>query len=206
MANPILREHIDTVTGVTTRALGGLHFIRGNNLPYFSLTYESIQPGRREADSCGAEHGDVVGKWPELRLLADIHLADINGVPLHAVENGWWFLATAPRIQDDGLAGSAKWCPSDKKTERHYLEIFGEHCRVTLLKAYEVKARLLEVADKDGLAVAKLIFKAWVEEQKPRWKLEASHAIKFLDLKVFGDAWKGSDDYTADLCRARPKP
>src|SRR3990167_8710708 len=67
---------------------GGLHWIRGNKKPYFSLTCSYPDGG-------GATHDLILKHFPQFADLAALHLADIDGVPHHALANGFYLLAGA---------------------------------------------------------------------------------------------------------------
>ena len=62
------------------------------NHEYFSITYEQItMRGRLEA--CGAGH-DTIRKYfgNQFDDVIPLHLADSDGVPMHALENGFYYL------------------------------------------------------------------------------------------------------------------
>ena len=61
------------------------------NHEYFSITYEAIWRGRVE--SFGAGH-DTIRKYFGNRFddVIPLHLADSDGVPMHALENGFYYL------------------------------------------------------------------------------------------------------------------
>lgn len=99
------------------RAVAQLHH-GGNAHPYFSLTGEeytnrAVWSRGHEPRACGQMHDVLVDAIPELALIAALHLSDDHGVPMHAVENGWyWYeqgeLATCAkhlRVSLDDLPG-----------------------------------------------------------------------------------------------------
>jgi hypothetical protein len=45
----------------------------------------------RKADAIGTMHDEIRVFAPELQPFIDVHLADLDGVPMHAVSNGWYF-------------------------------------------------------------------------------------------------------------------
>lgn len=53
----------------------------GEPKSHFSLTSDN-----------GADHGRILANFPELESFAKLHLADINGIPLHAESNSRYFL------------------------------------------------------------------------------------------------------------------
>jgi len=75
------------------------------NHTYFSITgsigekirgrysdYIEDQKGSKyELIMCGAIHEEIAKKAPSLQPFIDLHLSDINGVPMYAVENGWFY-------------------------------------------------------------------------------------------------------------------
>jgi hypothetical protein len=49
----------------------------------------------REAVYAGADHATILRAAPELAPIVAAHLADPDGVPMHAVANGWYFYSGA---------------------------------------------------------------------------------------------------------------
>ena len=77
-----------------------LHKI-GDQKPYFSLTGRIVINGR--TDISGAIHEEILKYFPQLEDFASIHLSDIDGKPLHSLENGKYW------------AGFTKWNESNNK-------------------------------------------------------------------------------------------
>lgn len=75
---------------------GGLHSLAGNDLPYFSCTYTEYD---RYKDVAGGHSDEILRQAPHLKPLMLMHLSDINGVPEHAVENSWYWLAGASTVE-----------------------------------------------------------------------------------------------------------
>jgi hypothetical protein len=74
----------------------------------FSITAELYEPhGNRsgksrfdkglDADSGGCLHDEIRLFAPELVPLINVHLADLDGTPMHAVANGWYFYSGEAR-------------------------------------------------------------------------------------------------------------
>jgi hypothetical protein len=82
----------------------------GNKKPYFSITGEVERRAgnnRWVFESGGAIHDQIAKQMPELKSLLLVHLADDNGVPMHAYENaGYW--AGQTKYQQLDLAALAK--------------------------------------------------------------------------------------------------
>lgn len=93
---------------------GGLHYIKGNHAPYFTLTYD-LYDKRGEMIAGGAGHDEILKYYPEFQDIADLHLSDIDGIPMHAVENGWYWY------------GGTKWQERDNKILAHHLRITQEN-------------------------------------------------------------------------------
>lgn len=214
--DPILRtkHYTDNGTRYRITVTGGLHYIQGNNLPYFSLTSSidrDARNGRWVDDSGGANHDEILRHFPELADLAALHLSDIDGVPSSAEANGWYWLAGScgglgeryhggtGKIQhwnDDGSFNGYR-----ESTQDECLKIFAKYVRVDLSVARAVRqmvlsaltARLAQGTDDDrqGFYAARESWREWCEEQKPRWKVEAQECIARHGLIVYGDAWEG---------------
>ena len=94
----------------------------GNSNAYFSVTGEHhyrAKNNRWVLIACGAIHDEIAKQMPELKPLLLVHLADQNGVPMHAYENaGYW-------------AGQTKY-------QKLNLETLADHLRVTPQQAFEM--------------------------------------------------------------------
>ena len=205
MKEPKLAQRVITEYGQNLQLLvfGGLHNIKGNHAPYFSLTGETWRANAdgsrdaqaRDCESCGCLHETILKAFPKFADLAALHLSDIDGVPMHAESNGWYNLAGA--LSD--------------------LQFFADHVRVPLdvaLGVLQVVTRVwhetratFESDDDSGLACewskaswqgARAWFHAWIEKQKPRWKMEADACIARHGLVVFGDPWQADRKQQAE--------
>lgn len=134
---------------LTLRVFGGMHHIKSNHAPYFTLTMELHRPGASDVESCGCDHDTILKYYPQYADLASLHLSDIDGVPMHAESNGWYDLAgalpdqagekyTAANSQrhfPKAVIDPAKpWADTDYRppTPEECLQIFADHVRVDL--------------------------------------------------------------------------
>jgi hypothetical protein len=74
---------------LTFKVYGGLHYIRGNSAPYFSLTCWGRDHG---SEFGGASHETILEHCPQFADLAALHMSDHNGIPTYAAENGFYHL------------------------------------------------------------------------------------------------------------------
>ncbi len=60
----------------------------------FSITGSIWYKGDRRNDPsyCGCIHDEILKQRPDLQPLVELHLSDGDGVPMYAVENGWYHL------------------------------------------------------------------------------------------------------------------
>lgn len=66
----------------------------------FSITGEIYPKGLRgDRNSLGmGAIGDTIAKvFPELAIFNDLHLCDVNGAPMYAIENGFYFIQSEPQ-------------------------------------------------------------------------------------------------------------
>lgn len=182
----ILRQTVQKIEGrnVETTAYGGLHYIKGNSLPYFSLTFSQRVVGRRDTESGGCDPALVLGLWPELADLAVLHLSDLNGVPLHAEANSWYYLAGVLGGLGDSFHGGNGSCA---KTAEQCWTAWSDHLRVTSL--LRPPQALVGAAQAGQPAALFAWHKDFVQAQKPRWKAEADACIAKHSLEVSGDIW-----------------
>ena len=146
----------------------------GNQLPYFSITAEErTSTGKLTASGC--MHEEILAAHPEYADFVALHLSDINGIPMHAVENGWYWLVSS-------MGGLGEKYFHENQTEA--FDFFCNHCRITAIEADTIRAQMRELYElTDTPDTAKCVWVEICESMKPRWKEEADAAIKKYNLK-----------------------
>ena len=177
---------------------GGLHFIKGNSAPYFSLTCWS------EADWGGANHGKILELFPQLSDLASLHLSDMWGVPMYAEAKGFYWVEGAfgglgyPYHGGSGDSGKA---PAE------CLAAFNRHMRFSECQAAEAWRDLSTLRDhyqESGAGPREVRsrleerVRAMVGAQTTRWREEARACIAKHGLVIYGDPWHGKTYYDDD--------
>lgn len=181
------------------KAYGGLHHIKGNRKPYFSLTgatWEKDRNGNGWREACGGcIHETLLEHFPHLAPLAALHLSDIDGVPMHAAANGLYWLAG---MFPDGLGetyhggnGNRYGKPeTQEETIARCRKVAESHFRCAipqgLLDELATAGVFTGLREKRAAIVA-----AFCDAQKERWKQEADSCVAALGLVVYGDEWNG---------------
>lgn len=140
----------------TFTVVAGLHCIRGNKAPYFSVTGTIEHTDKRETDPfCvgGCMHETVLKHFPELAPVVALHLSDDKGEPMHARANGLYRL---------GLTEF----PSGKS-----IELAAKHFRCC-----EGTIKLLL----NGLSLGTDSYSEFIFNCRKRWAIEAEKAIETL--------------------------
>lgn len=127
---------------------------------YFSVTGE-LRDTRLRRDggivACGTLHDEILEHFPELAPLVALHLSTADGVPMHAVANGLYWL---------GL--------SDFPDARN-LDTFAEQWRCTPQEAASIAAYV--TSDPNPSEALHALIRA---EYGPRWKAEADAGLALL--------------------------
>lgn len=62
----------------------------------FAITADIYKKGKPKIDKYhimgGCCHDEILKVHPELKIFVDLHLCDYKGIPMHAIENGFYFL------------------------------------------------------------------------------------------------------------------
>lgn len=198
MRQPILAER--NLPSGRIAVEGGLHYIKGNKLPYFSLTATEYDKRGRDVAG-GAMHDRIVKLFPRFRDLADMHLSDIRGVPMHAVENGWYLARTGQHFGERWLPVNAGLSP-EKNAEQCQAGL-AKLLRITWDEAEPLMAlgglwrdamEANDASTPERVKDAKAAFVGLVKDMEPRWKAEAEGCIQKFGLVVYGDPWLDSKD------------
>ncbi len=140
-----------------------------NKKPHFSITGEiryQAKNNRWMDGNAGAIHDEILLHFPELQPLVDVHLANDEGVPMHAYANAAYW------------AGHTKWNPLDLPT-------LARHLRVTQQQAAEMVQYVNEFwGELDSTHTPEM---AWLDActhvgLQPYWKNQAEAALGMLNL------------------------
>jgi hypothetical protein len=183
----------DYPKGCVITVTAGLHHLRGNAKPYFSVTGEIASTSRRGIISAGALHREILKTWPSLAKVVALHLSDADGVPLHAEANGWYWLAGyyggADAEHHGGNVERQHWLADGtfdgyrRSTQRECLSVFAQHVRMNEDDVRQL-AETWRPIEGEQWRHARRHFAKWVEAQKPRWNSEAEAAIRYLDTRI----------------------
>ena len=164
----------------------GLQYLRGNKLPYFSVTVEGYyktangsRRTKRDFDFCGCSHDQVLATTPDLKPLVDLHLSDANGVPMHAEANGWYWLAGALGGLGEMYHGGQGLNGRAPEVCR---QVLGKHLRVAAAEVDTLCREYESLAAREGLKAARGVWARFIEDQRPRWRAEADAAIEAFGL------------------------
>lgn len=178
MPDPILAETTYTTAHgrlERLRVKGGLRDMAGNPAPYFTLTadIDEWDRGKWHEAGGGAAHSLILAQFPEFADLAALHLSDIEGVPMHALANGYYWY-------EGGSAPFGRWWPAELEygrpvTAGQQIDIIARHLRITPCESLDLFNRSLTRAQ----------FADYIEGCRPRWAREAAACIAHHKLEVF---------------------
>lgn len=147
----------------TLKVEGGLHYIRGNSAPHFSIT-ATVTDHQGQFESGGCQHELILQHFPQFADLVSLHLSNISGVPMHAAGNGWYHLAGAlpgnageryhagnserHMPKPEGAPRRGDWDNTDyrKPTPDECLSITAEYLRITNGEALLLRELAIEWA------------------------------------------------------------
>ena len=153
-----------TVAGQSYRRIEVHYGLRAleHHAPYFTAVANVWDTRYRagDPDSCGQNHEIISAAFPHLRDIIALHMSNIDGVPMHAIENGWYFFTNAAYVPPE-----QQWRSGIERAEAYLRAPAGYFD---------------DVRNKDE-------FVARIDELRPVWKAEADAAIKrhgLFDLKA----------------------
>lgn len=174
----------------------------GNPHPHFSVTGEIATPkekARGDAQCAGCIHDEILQKWPAIKPVVAMHLANADdGEPMHGESNGFYWLAGAlGGLGEQYHGGSGDF----GKSPDECLRIFADHIRVSLEEAQSIARSVQEVFNdavkmvatseevtdaakreqsKAGNKAAKADWHVIYSDMLPRFKQEAQDALAIL--------------------------
>lgn len=162
----------------------GLHHIRGNSMPHFSITADGYENGRESFGGCC--HDIIAERLPELRDVIALHLSDMDGAPMHAEANAWYWLAGVVDVGQQYHGGSG----SSAKSAAECLRIFADYVRIPEADAARLIDRFNKLAKVEGPKAARKAFGEWIDAQRPRREAEADALIRKYGFGIYGDMRK----------------
>lgn len=150
----------------------GLHKLAGNAEAYWSATCEiydahgtwngkARRDNGRDMDGGGAAHDEILRAFPKLAPIVAVHLSDPDGVPMHAVENGWYFYSGQASAYEREHYGAEYAARQGGEMER------------------AARALHLPVGDLPE-AMDREAFAAFAESLRPMWREQAEAAFAVL--------------------------
>tara|TARA_Y100000310_G_scaffold326752_1_gene392080 strand:- start:454 stop:1284 length:831 start_codon:yes stop_codon:yes gene_type:complete len=133
--------------------------------PHFSLTGDIINWRCSTPSTFGCIHPQIKKAFRgKFDLIEALHLSDEDGVPMHAVENAWYW------------AGGTEWNGDGKDNPPHVYHL-ANHLRIAWAEA----ERIVSVVGGRTLpSLAKSDLSAYIDALRPRWKAEAEEARAWL--------------------------
>lgn len=172
----------------------GLHHIKGNRQPHFSITATGYENGKDSFGGCC--HEIIAERFPELNDMISLHLSGMDGTPMHAEGNGFYWLAGMVGGMGQQYHGGNS---EPAKSATDCARIFSNHARVTEAEAWQLAGRINKLHKDVGRKEARAEFKAWTDAQRPRWKAEADAAIRKYGLGIYGHMHKTPAEVAAML-------
>lgn len=205
-------EEYGNRVGLVIRADACLHYLRGNRLPYFSVTGEVAFSGARDCETCGCIHAPILRHWPELAPIVALHLSDSNGVPSHDGGNALYYLAGAigglGQRYHIGNSERQHWNPDGTfggyrlSTPEECLQSFADYVRVPMSEAWEIAETVSRAEQRRATITARepgenggvmpptasTVLASIVDGMRPRWRAEADAARALLESLIAAKA------------------
>lgn len=151
-------------------------FVCHEQAPYFSVTGEAYRDGILVM--AGTIHDLILELMPEAKKYIPLHLSDQYGIPMYALENGFYYFEI--------WNGSAKYHDYNDDDPKKYLKVLAEHFRIPLTKAKKLVNEIYDIhtgSIEETYLLRKAHMAKWIETQKERWLNEALKFYEFLEKR-----------------------
>ena len=115
----------------------------------------------------GCIHELISKYFPKLRPIIALHLSSLEGVPMYALENGFYHYET--------MMGVAKYHKVEEGDKEKYFTVLCEHLRISPDELNVLLSEMEKVTEK------KLHFASYINGLLPKWKEEAENALKMIE-------------------------
>ena len=101
-------NHIETINytedkfNMALTATVALTHLKGNSHPHFSVTGNLTENHRWASGGC--LHELILSKFPHLSDAISLHLSDDSGIPMYALENGFYYCKNPKEYGDSVIA------------------------------------------------------------------------------------------------------
>lgn len=107
----------------------------------FSITADIYEAGKPKIDkyhiSGGCCHDDILKAFPEFKIFVDLHLCDYKGIPMYAVQNGYYHMHEGFNSKSIGEAHKNEFCEYYRVTPVQYDSLMAAPSKI--LFAYLLK-------------------------------------------------------------------
>ena len=151
------------------RAKYGMHYIKGNKRPYFSITadiQDKLANGRWYDSGGGCCHDEIAEAFPELADLIPWHLCDDDGSPMYYIANAIYWAELEARV--------SRWQKGPHYLHgKTFLDVLKSHVLADVLgDAEELATHAAEFRNLIPLSAERIVggFTQWLEGRKGRLK------------------------------------
>ncbi len=162
------KRYYENGTRYRLTVIAELHKLGSNPRPHFSATGSLDYQARNNRwvnIKAGCIHEDILKRIPELAPVIAVHLADDDGVPMHAYENASYW------------AGHTKYQDLD-------LDALARHLRISTDLARDMHEHILHFyGEFDSITTPVMAWQQTCEDYNlpEQWKAQANEAIKILN-------------------------
>jgi len=164
--------------------------VAGNAHPHFSVTASvyshAYYAKTRDSLAGGCLHDEAARHWPAIIPIIALHLSAADtGEPMHAEENGYYWLAGMVGGLGEQYHGGSG---SDGKTREECTAILADHLRIHAEEAGKLADKVAAVYNapipegepRTSKELARAAFRAFVDAQRPRWAREAEAGLALI--------------------------